>query len=258
LSYVQLAYPMQVHLLRGNHEVLEVNARMYDFLAHCKARLGPRDGKAVHAALNDVFDMMPLAAVVETPPPLLPPGVAEAPPTRVFCVHGGLGRLIFIEDLDALERPLALNIEPSELEGPALAARLLADDALWSDPAACDDDAELEAAGGSEDNARGAGARFGPGVVRAFCARNGVAAVVRAHQVPRAGVEPFAGGLGVTVFSAADYPHTAAECERDGNAAALLWMGRDGRLYPRVLLPAPPPPPPPRAPQSPEEREFSD
>ena len=248
---------MQVHLLRGNHEVLEVNARLYDFLSHCKARLGPRDGKAVHSALNDVFDMMPLAAVVETPPPMLPPGAPPAPPpTRIYCVHGGMGRLNRIEDLDALERPLALNIKSDELEGPALAARLLADDALWSDPAARDDDAELEAAGGMQDNVRGAGVRFGPAVVRAFCERNGVAAVVRAHQVPLAGVEPFAGGLGVTVFSAADYPETSGDYERDGNAAALLWMGRNGRLHPRVMLPRPPHPPRTPPPQEEEGCEL--
>ena len=241
-------------MLRGNHEVLEVNGRMYDFLGHCRARLGSRDGKAVHAALNDVFDMMPLAAVVETPsPPMLPPGAPAPPPTRVFCVHGGMGRLHAIEDLDALERPLALNVDLAELEGPALAARLLADDALWSDPAARD---KLAAGGGCKENRRGAGVRFGPGVLRAFCARNGVAAVVRAHQVPQAGVEPFGGGLGVTVFSAKDYPETVTASDRDNNAAALLWMGRDGRLYPRVLLPGPQKPPKPRAPPPSPEPEL--
>ena len=254
----QLAYPTQVHVLRGNHEIFEVNARMHDFLAHCRARFGARDGKAVHTALNDVFDMMPLGAVVETPPQLQPPGAPPPPPpTRVFCVHGGVGRLQRIEKLEALQRPLSLNIDPAELEGAALADRQLADDALWSDPAARDGDAELEAAGGVEENTRGAGMRFGPSVLRAFCVRNGVAALVRAHQVPLAGVEPFAGGLGVTVFSAADYPETASYGDRDLNAAALLWMGRDGRLYPRILLPSPRPPPPPRTPPPPE-KEFSD
>ena len=246
-------------MLRGNHEIFEVNARMHDFLAHCRSRFGARDGKAVHTALNDVFDMLPLGALVETPPPLQPPGAPPPPPpTRVFCVHGGVGRLQRIEELEALQRPLSLNIDPAELEGTAHADRMLADDALWSDPAARDGDAELEAAGGVEENARGAGMRFGPSVLRAFCARNGVAALVRAHQVPLAGVEPFAGGLGVTVFSAADYPETASYSDRDLNAAALLWMGRDGRLYPRVLLPRPHPAPQPRTPPPPEDKEFSD
>jgi hypothetical protein len=36
----QVAHPGQVHLLRGNHEIREVNELSYDFLKHCRSRLG--------------------------------------------------------------------------------------------------------------------------------------------------------------------------------------------------------------------------
>jgi hypothetical protein len=160
---------------------------------------------------------------------------------------GGVGRLHMIEDLNAIARPLLLADADDMLNETALKQKRLVEDALWSDPAARDDDAALEAAGGVEDNRRGAGACFAPSVLRAFCARNDVAAVVRAHQVPRNGVELFGAGLGVTIFSAADYPETAADTEREGNHAGLLWMGRDGRLHARLLPPQARQPPPPLA-----------
>ena len=260
LLALKVAHPRAVHLLRGNHEIQGINS-MYGFMAHCRERLGIPAARRVFERVNDVFLQLPLAALVETPPPFEPdalPGMQAPPnarrPIRVFCVHGGPGRLQRIEDLDALDRAAVRLDEPQSQDKPpdVRQARLLVEDALWSDPARADDDAEVASApGGVVDNSsRGGGVVFSPAVLRDFCERNDIAAVVRAHQVPRDGVELFAGGRGVTVFSAANYPEGAADYEREGNAAAMLWMGRDGRLYPRLIPPlttpkAPPPPPAP-------------
>jgi hypothetical protein len=40
LLALKVAHPGQVHLLRGNHEIREVNELSYDFLKHCRSRLG--------------------------------------------------------------------------------------------------------------------------------------------------------------------------------------------------------------------------
>jgi hypothetical protein len=154
-----------------------------------------------------------------------------------------VGLLQRIDELDAIAERHAVDLDaPNDsLPAAALREKLLLEDVLWSDPAPRDDDAELRDAGGSQFNAaRGVGHWFHADVVRAFCERNGIGALVRAHEVPADGVELFAGGLGVTVFSASDYPEAAALSEREkNNYAALLWMGRDGRLYPRLLPPRP-------------------
>jgi protein phosphatase len=145
-----------------------------------------------------------------------------------------MARLHMIEDLDAVVRPLL-----QESTGCSKSVQEeLVEDALWSDPAEHDDDPVLQAAGGVAYNAeRKTAWSFAPSVVRDFCERNGVSAVVRAHQVPLDGVELFAGGLGVTVFSAANYPEDSDRASN--NHAGLLWMGRDGRLHARLLPPQP-------------------
>jgi protein phosphatase/serine/threonine-protein phosphatase BSU1 len=165
-------------------------------------------------------------------------------------VAGGVGLLKTIEELDLiLERnTVDLDAPDDTLSAAALHDKRLLEDVLWSDPALHDHDVELQQAGGTRFNsARHITLVFHPDVVRAFCERNGIDALVRAHEVPADGVELFAGGLGVTVFSASDYPEAAEFTQRKNNYAALLWMGRDGRLYPRLLPPRPRAAPPPLA-----------
>jgi diadenosine tetraphosphatase ApaH/serine/threonine PP2A family protein phosphatase len=170
----------------------------------------------------------------------------------ILCARaaGGVGLLKTIEELDLiLERnTVDLDAPNDTLSAAALHDKRLLEDVLWSDPALHDDDVELQQAGGTRFNeARGIALWFHPDVVRTFCKDNNIGALVRAHEVPADGVELFAGGLGVSVFSAADYPEAAALSERKNNYAALLWMGRDGRLYPRLLPPRPRAAPPPLA-----------
>jgi hypothetical protein len=160
-----------------------------------------------------------------------------------------VGLLQTIGELDAIPKRNEVNMDAPDdsLDADALRHKQLVEDVLWSDPAPRDDDEELRLAGGAQYNrARGVAAWFHADVTRAFCERNAIGALVRAHEVPADGVELFAGGLGVTVFSASDYPEALLDAnDRANNYAALLWMGRDGRLYPRLLPPTPRPAPAP-------------
>ena len=164
------------------------------FFAECQAKMGLAAGAAVWRRLNEVFDYLPLAALVGG---------------RILCVHGGIGRhLQTIEQIDALARPL--NVD-------AVREEPLLTDLLWSDPTAHD---RIE---GVHDNVRrGPGvACFGPDRVREFCANNQIDLIVRAHECVMDGFERFASGHLVTVFSAINY------CGVAGNAGALLLVGRD-------------------------------
>jgi hypothetical protein len=306
LFALKVAHPASVHLLRGNHEVQSQN-NAYGFSKACE-RIFPEQHAHVYKRINDVFEWLPLAAVIEainafpqhvaaddaraaapgapgggTPlvrqpsplasdshaspgPNVLSSSSAAAPSSdrwktpaswcdatqpphqpalrKIYCVHGGCGlEGLLLKELQELRLPLSLTLsvmstndeEVSLSAGHTLTARQLAviDDALWSDPCARDDGANFS--GG----ARGAGVRFNSARARDFCSLNGVSCIVRAHQVPQNGVELFAEGLGVTVFSAADYPEAGASEDRKMNRAALLQVGRDGTLHARVLLPAP-------------------
>ena len=67
--------------------------------------------------------------------------------------------------------------------------------------------------------ARRVSVRFDSESVRKFCNANGLSLIFRAHQVPMDGLELFAGGRLVTVFSACGY-------EGQRNKAALLEVSK--------------------------------
>ena len=58
--------------------------------------------------------------------------------------------------------------------------------------------------------------------------------IIRAHECVMDGFERFAQGLLITVFSATNYCGTA------NNAGAILVLGRDLTLYPKLIHPLPP------------------
>jgi len=62
---------------RGNHEDNWIN-NAFGFAEECSNRLGedPTDHDSVFNKINDFFDWLPLAAVIED---------------RIVCLHGGIG-----------------------------------------------------------------------------------------------------------------------------------------------------------------------
>ena len=201
LLALKICHPQQVHLLRGNHEDEAVNA-LYGFKDECLRRCA--EGLIVWRAVNALFEMMPVAALVDG---------------AVLCVHGGLGlSLHSLEQLKGLPRPAKVDMRATRGVG-----RLL-NDILWSDPT------DSDCVEGVVPNARGPNTvQFGPDRVRAFCDANALKLVVRAHQCVRDGFEYFAQGRLLTVFSAPDY---GARFTNDG---AMLVINRDLHVLPRVL-----------------------
>ena len=67
------------------------------------------------------------------------------------------------------------------------------------------------------------------------CAQdNGLQMIVRAHECVMDGFERFAQGHLITLFSATNYCGTA------GNAGAILVLGRDLVMVPKLIHPVPP------------------
>ena len=93
LLALKICHPSRVTLLRGNHEDPQVNAA-YGFRAECLRRC--RDGAAVWAAVNTVFEMLPVAALIDR---------------VVLCVHGGIGEnLETLQQLKELPRPCKVDL----------------------------------------------------------------------------------------------------------------------------------------------------
>ncbi|DBB07366.1 hypothetical protein WJX82_002389 [Trebouxia sp. C0006] len=203
LLALKIEHPKNVHLIRGNHEASDINA-LFGFRLECTERLGEQQGIWAWKRLNSLFNWLPLAATIED---------------RVLCMHGGIGRSISkIEQIDNLQRPLTME------DGGVVLM-----DLLWSDPTTND------GVEGVQPSPRGPGlVTFGPDRVKEFCKANNLQMIVRAHECVMDGFERFAQGHLITLFSATNYCGTA------NNAGAILVLGRDLVMVPKLIHPLPP------------------
>mmetsp|Transcript_7824 Transcript_7824/g.8786 ORF Transcript_7824/g.8786 Transcript_7824/m.8786 type:complete len:307 (+) Transcript_7824:47-967(+) len=169
LVALKVQYPDKVTLLRGNHECRSIT-KIYGFHAECLKQFGNED---VYNAFHEVFDCLPLAALVDD---------------QFFCVHGGLSPLIqSLDDIKSLDR---FNEVPQE---GAIC------DLLWADPG-------TEA--GWIKSPRGVSYTFGPNVSKKFNADNKLKLIVRAHQLVKEGYEVVHDNNVATIFSCANYTYS--------------------------------------------------
>ncbi|RWR76596.1 serine/threonine-protein phosphatase BSL1-like protein [Cinnamomum micranthum f. kanehirae] len=204
LLALKIEYPENVHLIRGNHEAADINA-LFGFRLECIERMGENDGIWAWTRFNQLFNYLPLAALIEK---------------KIICMHGGIGRSInSVEQIEKLERPITMD-----------AGSIILMDLLWSDPT------ENDSIEGLRPNARGPGlVTFGPDRVTDFCKRNRLQLIIRAHECVMDGFERFAQGQLITLFSATNYCGTA------NNAGAILVVGRGLVIVPKLIHPLPPP-----------------
>ncbi|KJH52913.1 phosphoprotein phosphatase 1 domain protein [Dictyocaulus viviparus] len=171
LLALRIQFPRKVYLLRGNHELLNIN-RVYGFNAEIRQRYrNLAESKALYDHFNEVFAQMPLAALVSG---------------RILCMHGGLSpSLNSLDDIRKLQRPLRI-------------VRGLAQDLLWADP-------ETGTKGFQPNKIRAVSHVFGEEIVRDKCKQLNIDLIIRAHQVVEFGYAFFCGRSLITVFSAARY-----------------------------------------------------
>ncbi|WOL16471.1 serine/threonine-protein phosphatase [Canna indica] len=204
LLALKIEYSENVHLIRGNHEAADINA-LFGFRLECIERMGESDGIWAWTRFNQLFNYLPLAALIEK---------------KIICMHGGIGRSInSVEQIEKLERPINMDV-----------GSIVLMDLLWSDPT------ENDSIEGLRPNARGPGlVTFGPDRVTEFCKRNKLQLIIRAHECVMDGFERFAQGQLITLFSATNYCGTA------NNAGAILVVGRGLVIVPKLIHPLPPP-----------------
>ena len=192
---LKLQHPDQVFLLRGNHESRQTS-RMYGFYNECWLNYGHM---GVWMAVQDVFDLLPCAAIVDG---------------RVFAVHGGLSPTVPLVELISLED----RFREAPSEGSIA-------DLYWSDPDPEDNSEKWRK------NTRGSGYTFPCKAVREFAHLNKLDFVARSHQVvekgfmwyfPDANLKDASGRL-ITVWSAPNYAY------RQVNKASVLKYGFTGQ-----------------------------
>ena len=212
LMALKVRFPDKIHLLRGNHEDKWIN-NAFGFAEECNNRLGedPTDHDSVFNKINDFFDWLPLAAVIED---------------RIVCLHGGIGStLVSLEQVEQIRRPLEVIHEVSSVE------QQLVVDILWSDPTDSDSELGIQPNFVRDPNGTGNIVKFGPDRVKTFLENNKVNFIIRAHECVMDGFERFAGGCLFTLFSATDY------CGRHKNAGAMLQITKSYELVPKMIYP---------------------
>mmetsp|Transcript_80604 Transcript_80604/g.94035 ORF Transcript_80604/g.94035 Transcript_80604/m.94035 type:complete len:311 (+) Transcript_80604:72-1004(+) len=189
---LKILFPKHITVLRGNHESESV-CRIYGFFDECKRRYNVR----VFKALTDVFNCLPIAALIED---------------AALCMHGGLSpELKRFSQIENLQRPMSIPDSG------------LACDLVWSDPE--------EGSSGWCQSERGVSFTFGADIVKMMCQHLNIDVVLRAHQVVDNGYNFFAGRQLVTVFTASNY------CGEFTNKGAMLMMDADCKCSFHVFKP---------------------
>lgn len=180
----KLLYPGMYSLLRGNHETRNVS-HLYGFYNECLVLYG---NSGVWTLCNEVFDLLPMAAIIDG---------------NVLCVHGGLS-----PNLPLLEM-INSNYRRGELQTDTPLS-----DLCWSDPS--------EEINRWLKNTRGAGFMFGEEQTKEFLRNNDLQLVIRSHQLAMEGYRWFFENRLVIVWSAPNYSY------RSKNKASIMKYGFDG------------------------------
>ncbi|KAL3274194.1 hypothetical protein HHI36_015610 [Cryptolaemus montrouzieri] len=180
--------PNKIKILRGNHEIREVQ-KMFTFFTECHNKFGDRLGMEVWSAMNNTFDSLPIAAIIDN---------------SIFCCHGGIPPPWLCPVVSCInEVPVPLN-QPDEQSA-------LAWEIMWNDPIRTklnSEAFELELSaneGFAVNKRRGTAHMFSAEALDKFLRSNGLTHLIRAHEVSPAGFSVLQKGRLLTVFSSSKY-----------------------------------------------------
>jgi len=195
LLALKVRHPQQITLLRGNQESKQITSWQPDHTLYSEVMTKYNNSDNVWKCLVDVFDYLPLSAMV---------GAEVGRP--YFCVHGGLS-----PQIDTVDNVMELDrIKDIPSEGPMC-------NLLWSVP-----DEQF----GSGNNPEGMGYTFGRDISETFCHSNGISAIIRSEQsgqTVKGGYEWTHDNLVLTLFSAPNY-------NNEENKGAILKIDPDLKL----------------------------
>uniref|UniRef100_A0A1B6DPL7 Serine/threonine-protein phosphatase n=1 Tax=Clastoptera arizonana TaxID=38151 RepID=A0A1B6DPL7_9HEMI len=197
--------PQKVFLLRGNHEDRNIQ-KSYSFYKECLEKF-KNDGYLVWEMINQVFDVMPIAGIIDK---------------SIFVCHGGIPSP---STCPAVE---VINDIPCPLQNPTQDS-FLARELMWNDPVRPEYMSEeimksTHKQGFIFNLRRGTGHCFTGEALDLFLKINDLSHVIRAHEVKSVGFQIQQGGKLLTVFSSSGY------CGGVNEAACILLEGKKIRI----------------------------
>lgn len=217
LLALMLKHPHEMVLLRGAHEDKFINVN--EGLANeCESRFkdeSPRKCKAVFNKLNEVFEYLPLACIINE---------------KVLCLPSGIGEhVMYIDQIAAIKKPVRIKHNEQLTEEQKLVF-----DLLWSDPVQDLENKNNQFNEQRSHIARGTLVKFGVNRIQSFLLQNNLSLLIRSHEPVRAGVEKFGDTNLYTVFSCSDYGGTHMN-----HAACLHFNKHQNQLRALTLEPIP-------------------
>lgn len=186
-----LKHPHEIVLLRGAHEDKHIN--IGEGLANeCEMRLKEniKKNKSVFAKLNEVFEYLPLACLIND---------------KVLCVPSGIGEhVVSIDQIMKIKKPIKID---HSTQKPTTEQKIVFD-LLWSDPVQNLEE-EMNTINEQRSHiAKGTMVRFGVNRIKSFMLQNNLDILIRSHEPVRDGVEKFGETNLYSVFSCSDYGGT--------------------------------------------------
>lgn len=207
LLSMKVLAPKTFFLLRGNHELRTIQQAFTFFRETCEKFRNQQLGIQVWETLNKVFDLMPIAALIDD---------------QIYCAHGGI-------PTSALRLDELYNI-PSPLTDPENQSAS-AWEMLWNDPVSSTEYTEYadllrKQPGGQvavsnmqgylPNTKRGTAFFFSEEAVSRFLHLNNLSHIIRAHECVPPGYALHCNGKVITVFSSSHY------CGATNDAACIL------------------------------------
>lgn len=209
-----LKHPHEIVLLRGAHEDKHINSNE-GLLTECETRISDpfKNAKNVFAKINEVFEYLPLACLINK---------------KVLCVPSGIGEhVVSIDQIQKLKKPIKI-----EHGGKLTPDQKIVFDLLWSDPV---QDLEENKNTINEQRsyiAKGTVIKFGVNRIKSFMLQNSLDILIRSHEPVREGVEKFGETNLFSVFSCTDYGGT-----HNNDAACLHFKKHKNELKPLIIGP---------------------
>lgn len=199
LIALKVKYSSVFHILRGSQDDLEIS-KLYGLAEECKTKLGENinDNKSIFKKICDLFEYLPIAAVVNN---------------QILCIHSGIGEHIkTISDLN-IKKPY--NLFDS----------VVAQEALWSTPTGSllKDDYPNN---NITTNLRNK--HYDEAMVKEFLAKNKLKMIIRSHDVCESGIEKLYNDKVLSIFSATNY------CGYQNNGAILI-IKKNFEIQPKIL-----------------------